>query len=914
MFIQNLIFMEAYQQSFKAIIQKLKSNEKSGFNQKEIWDRRKKYGFNKLEEKGKKSTFLLFLDQFKSALIVILIVATIVSAVIGERIDASVILVIVILNAVFWFIQEYKAEKALESLKQMMSLHSKVIRNGKKIEIDSSEVLPWDILVIEEWDKISADARLIQSINLQCQESALTGESLPVSKHIDAIKKESALWDQKNMLFSWTIITRGRGLAIVTSIWMQTQIWKIAEMIQKTPDKKTPLQNKLERLSKRLGIAILIICIIVFLAYLFIDHIPILTAFITAVALAVAAIPEWLPAVVTISLSLWVNRMVKKNALMRKLSSVETLGSVDVICTDKTWTLTKNEMTVKNLYFNHEIFDVEGSGYNIVWEIKTSNISAKQKDLTKNKWQVSLKSDWYKSSLQQLLKIWILCNHAELQDGKILWDPTEWCLIVSAIKAGLEKEKLELEYIRKDEIPFDSTRKMMSTIHKKKWEIFILSKWAPEIILQRCDKILDKWKERKITQQDKKKILEANSHFASNAMRVLWFAYNTLGDAKSFADSHKSKKHKTKWLEDWLIFVGLQAMIDPPRDEVKDSILICKQAGIRVIMITWDNIQTAKAIAHQLWIEWDAIEWLEMDKLKNLTKTLKKISIFARVNPEHKQEIITALKKQWHIVSMTWDWVNDAPALKQADIGIAMWITWTDVAKEASDMILLDDNFSTIVSAIEEWRWIFDNIKKFVNYLLATNFGEILIIFIASLMGLPLPLIAIQILRINLVTDGLPALALWVDPIDKHIMKRKARRAKEWIVTKDMIRNIIVISSLMTIWALFIFYKNYHQNIHIARTMVFVFIVLMEMVKVMIIRKRYGSRLFENKRLRWAIALSLPLVFLIVYTPLNTIFKTQTLSWANLLQIMIVLVILGIIGFISVLIMGKGHNGYSASK
>jgi len=852
-----------YKKTIEETIKTLKTREE-GLNNDEVKTRQEKYWANKLESKKKISPIQIFLNQFKSTLILILIIATIISAVIGEHVDAIVIMVIVILNSIFGFIQEYKAEKAIESLKKMMNPKSKVIRNWEKILINSSELTVWDILVIEEWDKISADARLILAVNLEVAEAALTWESLPVRKFTDKIEGKTILGDQKNMVFSGTIITKGRWLAVVTSIGMKTEIWKIAKMIDEAPEKQTNLQKKLWKLSKRLWIGILIICAIVFLAYYFINWLSLSESFLTAVALAVAAIPEWLPAVVTISLGLGVKRMVNKNALVRKLSSVETLWAVDVICTDKTWTLTKNEMTVKKLFVNNEIIDVYGSWYSKKWRF-----SKDPKNFTR------------------LLEIGLLCNHAEFQNGEVIGDPTEACLIISANKAGLDRHLLEKKYNWENELPFDSERKVMSTIHANDKNKIIFSKWAPEMLIEKCSKILINWKIEILDEKTKTKILNQNCKFADEALRVLWFAYKEV-----------KKNPKDEDVEKWLIFVWLQAMMDPPRMEVKKSIKECKDAWIRVIMITGDNINTAQAIAKELGIKWDAMLWSELENLtdKQIKKHLNKISIFARVNPEHKQRLVILLKEKWHIVAMTWDGVNDAPALKQADIGVAMWITGTDVAKEASDMILTDDNFSTIVNAVEEWRWIFDNIKKFVNFLLSTNFGEIMIIFTISLMGLPLPLIAIQILWINLVTDWLPALALGIDPIDKNIMKRPPRDSKKWIITKWMIANIIVISILMTLGAIFIFVRHYETDVVMARTWVFILMVLMEMVRVQIIRAKYGNSIFSNKRLMVAVTSSIALVMFVVYTPLNIIFKTIPPTWSLRMEILSAFVVVTIIG------------------
>ena len=666
------------------------------------------------------------------------------------------------------------------------------------------------------------------------------------------------------MVFSGTAVTRGRGLAVVTAIAMQTEIGKIADMIQNVAPKETNLQKKLWKLSKWLGIVILAICAIVFLAYYFIDHESLIVAFLTAVALAVAAIPEWLPAVVTISLALGVKRMVKKNALMRRLSSVESLWSVDVICTDKTGTLTKNEMTVTKLWVDNQERKITGTGYEAKGEIR------------------SLSWEKVSETVNRLLEIGTLCNQTSLQGRKVVGDPTEWCLLVSAAKAGIYKQNLEKKYIWLDEMPFDSSRKMMSSLYQNWNQKKLFSKGAPEILLQKCTHILLRGEVQKLDDHQKKEILKKNTSFAQDALRVLAFGYKEI--------SSWIKESANDIAEDNLIFVGLQAMIDPPREEVKEAIQTCKEAGIRVIMITGDNIVTAQAIASELGIQGESLEWIALDDGVDIQKILQNTNIFARVNPEHKQKIIQALQNMWHVTAMTGDGVNDAPALKNADIGVAMWITGTDVSKEAADMILLDDNFATIVSAVEEWRGIFDNIRKFVNYMLSSNFGEVMVIFVMSILGLPLPLLAIQILWINLVTDGLPALALWVDPIDPHVMKRKPISPQQNILTSSMIFAIVMVGIVMTLGAYILFRQHYHIDLVQARTGVFVLLVLLEIVRIQLVRSQYGSKLLDNKRLLGAVGLSIGLVLLVVYTPLSIVFQTKPLSPVMWEQIGLILV------------------------
>lgn len=881
--------MEIYQTKLNVLIKDLSVDIEKWLKSNIVQTKQKKYWFNILVHENKVNPWKVFFDQFKSFLILILLAAAGISMFVWEAVDAIVIVMIVILNSVLWFVQEYRAEKSIESLKKMAQSKSKVIRNGKEILIDSKDLVVWDIIVFEAGDKIGADARIIQAVSLETAEAALTWESLPVSKNTDEISKDVVLWDQKNMVFATTVVTKWRGKAIVTSIGMDTEIWKIAGMIQEAPEKQTNLQKDLDKLSKWIGIAVLIICVAIFLTNSIFGTTWVQEAFLAAVALSVAAIPEWLPAVVTISLWLWVKRLVKKNALMRKLSSVETLWSVDVICSDKTWTLTKNEMTVKHLFVNNKTVDVSWVGYDM-------------------KWKFSEDSKWF----EDLLKIWVLCNTSEIDGKNIVWDPTEVALLVSAAKAWYTKDSLLKEYKWIDEIPFDSERKMMTSIYKwtvnneqltmnsKFWTLNykLFTKGAPEIILEKCSQILIDGKVRKITKKDKETILAQNQKFAAWALRVLGFAYKSVQSVEWRVQRWKNSElwiMNSEYLEEELIFVGLQAMIDPPRMEVRDAILKCRKAWIRVVMITGDNIVTAKAIADELGIQWDAMQWIDLDNKteSQINSLIKKIWVFARVTPEHKQRIVKALKKNGHIVAMTWDGVNDAPALKNADIGLAMWITGTDVTKEAGDMILLDDNFATIVNAVEEWRGIYDNIKKFVNYLLSTNFAEILIIFVSWLLGMPLPLIAIQILWINLITDGFPALALWVDQSSPDIMSRLPRKKSDKILDKNMIVNIVVLSFAMTIWSLYVFAQNYHIDLEQARTWVFVLLTMLEMLRIWMIRKDYHIPFWSNKWLFGAVALSVWLVMLVVYVPfLANIFQTEPLSQKIWIEIWVILLVL----------------------
>ena len=847
---------KAYQIEFPKLLERLQTSE-FWLSGDEAKLRYEKYWPNAIQSKDKNSALKILLEQFTSPLVIILVIAAIISWLIGEWVDAIIICGVVVLNALLGFFQEYKADKAIQSLKKMAGLKSKVLRDGKEILIEASELTIWDVILLEAGDKIPADARLFESVNLEVEEAILTGESLPVEKHIATIEETSTLADMKNMVFSGTMVTKWRWKAVITAIGMDTEMWKIAWMLQDAPEKTTTLEKKLNNLSKILWIAAVVICIIIFIVYWLISHLEFQQAFLAAVALAVAAIPEWLPAVVTISLWLWVKRFVKKNVLVRRLSSVETLGSVNIICTDKTGTLTKNEMTVTKLFVNGEIVDVSGRWYS-------------------TKWEFSAPIEW----LRPLLSIGMLCNTAKLHNNEVIWDPTEWALLVSAYKAWMKESDFFNDWEWIDEIPFDSERKRMSEIfarkvsnknateskYKKSYisklpKILIYTKWAIEWLLPLCDTILVNWEIQPLDKETKKQILDQAATFSEEALRVLGFAFG------------EGKEEKN------LTFVGLQAMIDPPREEVKDSITTCKNAWIRVIMITWDNKVTAWAIARELGIEWDVITGADFEKSKHKVKLLETVGVIARVNPSDKQEIVNILRWRWNVVAMTWDGVNDAPSIKAADIWVWMWITGTDVTKEAADMILTDDNFKSIVNAVEEWRWIYDNIQKFVNYMIVSNICEIAILFVASLIWVPIPLLAIHLLWLNVITDGLPAIALWVDPINPNVMDRKPRKASQWLIDGRMILNIILLSSSVTIGTLILFLRWQDVDLEMARSAVFLFMAASELVKIQIIRSQYGLSFFSNKWLIWALLWAFGLAFSIVYIPvLSNLFDLQPLS------------------------------------
>ncbi len=825
----------------------------SGLADEEARKRLGQYGLNEIKEEKKISPLKIFISQFKSVVVWILIAATVISAVLEEYVDSVVIAIILILIAVLGFIQEYKAEKAIDALKKLASLKATVKRGGQKMEIDSKEIVPGDILILETGDKVPADARVIKSFNLESQEAALTGESLPIKKITDALPDKTVLADRKNMVYSGTIITSGRGEAVVAGTGMQTEIGRIAALIQEVEQEETPLQKKLDQLGKWLGAVTLIIAAIVFAAGIMKGG-KVLEFLIVAVSLAVAAVPEGLPAVVTISLAIGTTRMLKRHALIRKLPSVETLGSTTVICTDKTGTLTVNQMTVKKMFVSGKVIDVSGSGYEPKGEFTSNGKKVDSREI------------------ELLLITGALNNDAALKEGKVIGDPTEGALIVSAAKAGFLQDDLIEQFPRVEEIGFTSERKMMTTIHKVGGKQVAYSKGAPDILISKCSHILIGNKMKKLDRKDKDIILQMNKEFAGQALRVLGFAYNPK---------------PSKSPEKGMVFIGLQGMIDPPREEVKLAIEKCKKAGIKIIMITGDHEITAKAVAKEIGLEGESMSGQQLQEAKDLDKVVEKISIFARVNPEHKIKIVDALKKKGHIVAMTGDGVNDAPALKKADIGIAMGITGTDVSKEASSMILTDDNFASIVNAVEEGRGIYDNIKKYVYYLLSSNLGEVLTIFTAIMLGMPLPVIAIMILWINLVTDGAPALALSIDPYDPSLMERQPRNPKERIITPFMQVQMLIGGIVMMLGTLLVFRKYDGSNIAHAQTMAFTTLMMFQMFNVLNARSERSSifkvGFFRNKWLVLAILSSVLLQLAVIYTPLSRFFRTVELGamdWA----------------------------------
>lgn len=855
-----------YSLSQQEIFEKLNTSEK-GLSQSEAQDRLQQYGKNQLTAKKKISPLAIFLEQFKNSLILILIGAALLVFVVyyfGERdssdlIEGGLILAIVLMITALGFIQEYKAEKAVEALKKLLAYKAKVIRDGKESEVDVTQLVPGDVVILEEGAKVPADIRVLDVSNLSTLEASLTGESTPVSKSVEKIEGEVALGDQKNMVFSSTVIASGRGKGVVARTGDKTEIGKIASMVSEVEDSSTPLQKRLDEIGKVIGYAVLGIAAVVFIFIVFFSETAkepllqrFLDSFIAAIALAVAAIPEGLPAVVTISLALGTQRMLKRNALVRKLNSIETLGSTDVICSDKTGTLTKNEMTVQQIYYNGKTYQVTGTGYETTGEFTVDGKNVNP------------------SELKLLLTIGLACNDASLKDGKIIGDPTEGALLVSAAKAGVTAEIERLK-----EIPFSSVRKMMSVADEDQGKIMVYAKGAPEVVLEHCSKIIDGGKEVDLTQKEKEKVLQKVEEMSKEALRTLGFAYKKTNKVEE----------DDKEMESNLTFVGLQGMIDPPREEVPDLIQQCKNSGIRVIMITGDHLATAVAIANEIGVEGKGMSGVELDKLsaQELEEVVKNTNIYARVSPDFKMKIIDILKKEGHIVAMTGDGVNDAPAVKKADIGVAMGITGTDVAKEASDMVLLDDNFGTIVRAIEEGRGIFDNIRKFVNYLLSCNIGEVILVFAAVIIFQHLPLSAVMLLWINVVTDGLPAIALGLDPAQKNIMKLSPKKYQEQIINARLWWEMIIFGILMTVGVLGLYAFNYFDPAEgpaEARAAAFMAVVIFELVRLLIIRFDYKTSLFSNLWLIVAVTASILFQVLIVYVPfLAEIFEIKHIDW-----------------------------------
>jgi len=853
-------------------IQVLQTNSE-GLSTPEVKKRLEKHGFNELREEKGRSPFFIFFDQFKEFLMILLLAAVFISVLVGEIIDATMIFAIVIASAMLGFFQEYKAERSLEALKRMVTPKAYVHRNGEEVEIPAKELVPGDILILKTGDKVSADGRLIEAMGLHLDEASLTGESVPVGKESNLVlDKKVPISERKNFVYTATTVTSGRGKIAVTSTGMNTEFGKIASMMQAVEEPPTPLQIRLSHVGKWLVAVCLVIVTIVTIIGIIRGN-PLFEMFLWGVALAVAAVPEALPAVVTGALAIGVQRMAKKNAIVRKLPAVETLGSTTVICSDKTGTLTRNEMTVRCIHVGDKEIEVTGFGFDPKGEFKVNGNTI---DLDDNK------------DLVQLLRIGTLCNDASIKlDGstKAIGDPTEIALLVVAAKANLQKENLDRKYPRIDEISFSSERKRMVTVHESGKNKLVNVKGAPEFIIKLCSSVLKDGKQIKLTNEEKSKIIEINEAMARKGLRVLGMAFK---DCKVPAGELKPED-----LEKDLVFVGLQGMIDTPREEAIGAIKVCKDAGIKVIMITGDHKLTAEAVAKELGfsVKKRSITGLELDEItdEELVRIVEEVEVYARTSPEHKIRIVKALQKKGHVVAVTGDGVNDAPALKNSDIGVAMGITGTEVTKEASDMILTDDNFASIVAAVEEGRGIYSNIKKYLTFLLSCNLGEILIVFVAGILGWPLPLLTIHLLWVNLATDGLPAIALGVDPTDPDIMQSPPISKSESIFTR---RVKVFIAGLAIIIALIILpvfaISLDRMDIIYAQSVTLTTLVMIEMFNALNCRSLKYSifkiGLFTNKWLILAIASSIVLHLSILYIPgLSWLFKIQSLDlrfWA----------------------------------
>lgn len=818
------------------VIRRLNTKEIEGLTEEEVKIRQAKYGKNKLKDKKKESIIIKFIKQFNDFMIITLIIASIISAVIskmqGENdyVDSIIIIGIVIFNALMGVIQEAKAEKSIEALKQMTPQITKVIRNGKTTEINAEDLVKGDIVILETGNFIPADCRIIESHNLKIEESSLTGEAEPSLKEANIIcKKDIPLGDMKNMAFMASTVVNGTGKAIVTETGMETKVGQIANMIIEDEAPETPLQKKLGEVGKILGIACLAICIIIFIIGL-IKKIEPIEMFMTAVGLAVAAIPEGLPAIVTIMLSIGVTKMAKRNSIIRKLPAVETLGSSNVICSDKTGTLTQNKMKVV--------------------EVKSKNPKF-------------------------IITMATLCTDCEItvenNQEKVIGEPTEKAIVEEGLHIGCNKKETEKIFPRINEIPFDSNRKMMTTIHRIGNKYRIICKGAPDVLLDKCTKevleIVDS-QDIKVKTLDKLKIKNENEQMAHKALRVIAVAFKDVTELPSKIDNST--------IENNLTFVGLIGMIDPPREGVKEAVKTCKTAGIKTVMITGDHLETAKAIAKDLGILNNgekAITGQELDKMtqEQLEKNIKEYSVFARVTPEHKVRIVKAWQRNGAVVAMTGDGVNDSPALKNANIGIAMGKNGTDVAKNAADIILTDDNFVTIVEAVKQGRNIYDNIKKAVHFLLSTNIGEIVTIFVGLILGLKSPLLAIQLLWINLVTDSLPAIALGLEKPEKDIMQRKPIDSKKGIFANGLWNKIILEGTMIGVLTLVAFsIGNKYYTLEVARTMAFLSIGFLELIHSINVKNEksiFETGLFENKYLVGSFVLGILVQAIVVVVP-----------------------------------------------
>ena len=851
----------------------------AGLSHREVEERLTRFGRNEFRREKRTPPWLMFLGQFRSVLIIILLVAAAISAVLAAIGDDNniwdpiIIVVVVIVSVVLGFVQEYRAERALQALKEMIAPTCAVIREGEEVVVPSRDLVPGDIVILRTGDRVAADAHLLEVTSLKMDESALTGESVTTEKGLTPVPVDAALGDRKDMVYAGTSVAYGKGKAVVTATGMATEFGKIAGMLQGVEEVRTPLQVSLDRFGKLMAISLLAVSALVVVLVFVRLQLGVLEMLIWGVSLAVVVVPESLPVIVTVTLAFGVYRMAKKHALVRKLHAVETLGCTTFICSDKTGTLTQNQMTVRHLYTDGQVIDVSGTGYEPKGEFRRNG-------------DIIVPGE--ASSLQKLLRISALCNDASLVSTDGTWsirgDPTEGALITVAAKAGFDGEALSKSFPRVAEIPFSSERKMMTTVHKTSDGRLAFSKGALEVILEACDRICSEGQEKDLLVEEKKQLVKINSQMAEDGLRVLAMAYKPV-----VVDSWTPEE-----VERGMVFVGLVAMMDPPREEAKQAIRMCQRAGMKAVMITGDHRATATSIARELGLLRDGlvVGGSELEEMtdQELEAAVEKIEVYARVSPVHKLRVVEALQKRGHVVAMTGDGVNDAPALKRADIGVAMGVTGTDVSKEAAHMVLTDDNFASIVEAVREGRGIFGNIKKSIMYLLSCHVGELVLMVVAVAVGTPLPLVAVQLLFVNIATDGPPALALAFDPPERDIMERPPRDRRKGIFTWPVTRLIVLIAILTGVATFGVFYWALHYSgrtadeaIIYAQAMCFVTLVVIEKFTALLCRSERDSLfqvgLFSNKWLLLAIlgtiALSLPLI----YVPsLQSYFHTYSLN------------------------------------
>ncbi|WP_311531036.1 cation-translocating P-type ATPase [uncultured Anaerococcus sp.] len=882
-----------YKGSINEVVKKHGTDPKRGLTSSEASARLEKYGPNMIESSNKKSIWKKIFEQIADPMVLLLIAAAIVSAFTGDAIECAIIIAIVVINAIMSIIQEGKAEDSVAALQKMSSPEATVIRDGKRGHVKAEDLVPGDIVVLETGDIIPADMRLIETSNLKIDESSLTGESVAVEKDASFTTNEDVgIGDRENYAHSSSIVTYGHGIGLITGTGSNTEIGKIATSLDEVEDKDTPLQNQLKKLSKVLAILVIVVCIAVFAVGYLRGGADLLENFMIAVSLAVAAIPEGLTAVVTIVLSIGMNRMAERKAIVKNLLSVETLGSTTAICSDKTGTLTQNEMTITKIYTNDKEYEVEGSGYKPEGDIRDE-----EKEVVDGDDQIKL-----------LMTIASLCNDANLiRDGeeyKITGDPTEGAMLTFAEKWNINQEDLNEKHPRIQEIPFDSTRKMMTTFHELDGKYYAMTKGAPDVIMKNSSKILIDGNLIEFSDAKRKELADENNDLASQALRVMAYAFKPLESLDTDLT--------TENIEHDMVFVGLTGMIDPPRPEARAAVAECHASGIDVIMITGDYFETALAIAKDLGIADSRDQAMQGSELNDKTdaeirEIVKTKRIFARVSPENKTQLVKALQENDEIVAMTGDGVNDAPAIKNADIGISMGITGTDVAKDASDMILVDDNFATIVNAVEEGRVIFSNIKKFVSFLLSCNIAEVLIVFISILLGLPSPLTPIQLLWLNLVTDAFPALALGVEPAEPGLMEEPPRDPRQSIISGDVKTNLILQSIYITIAVLAAYIVGlkwiFPDSIEGAHTMVFATLITSELLRAFSVRStKYTLKelgFTTNPNLIKAVLLSFSLLLVVMYVPVLTeLFEivSFTWEWIPVLVLSLIPLVLGEIG------------------